>query len=125
VTLAQDQEEIRQKLEKIYLKSQLQPPYVKEWIKDFPGDSGSEVLEVMAKEGVLVKVTEELYFHRDAIERLEGNLIDFLNTNGEITMPQFKDLTGTSRKYAIPLMEYYDRNQVTVRVGDSRILRKK
>ena len=125
VTLAQDQEEIRQKLEEIYSKSRLQPPYVKEWKNEFPGDSGPEVLEVMAKEGVLLKVAEELYFHRDAIEELEGRLVDFLKENGEITTPQFKDLTGASRKYAIPLIEYYDRNQVTVRVGDSRVLRKK
>ncbi|MBW1828688.1 MAG: SelB C-terminal domain-containing protein, partial [Deltaproteobacteria bacterium] len=125
VTLAQDQKEIRQKLEKIYSESRLQPPYIKEWRNEFPGDSGPEVLEVMAKEGALLKVTEELYFHRDAIEELEGRLVDFLKKNGEITTPQFKELTGTSRKYAIPLVEYYDRNQVTVRVGDSRVLRKK
>ncbi len=125
VTLAQDQKETRKKLEEIYTASGLKPPYVKEWKNDFPGNSGSEVLEVMVKEGGLLKATEELYFHKTAIEELEGRLVDFLKTNGEITTPQFKDLTGASRKYAIPLVEYFDRNQVTVRVGDSRVLRKK
>lgn len=125
VTLAQDQEKIRRKLEKIYRDSGLQPPYVKEWKDMFPGETGSEVLEVMTREGVLKKVTEELYFHGDAIQRLEAGLKDFLQKNGEITTPQFKDLTGVSRKYAIPLIEYFDRNQLTVRVGDSRVLRKK
>ncbi len=125
VTLAQDQKETRKKLEEIYATSGLKPPYVKEWKNDFPGNTGPEVLEVMVKEGVLLKATEELYFHKAAIDELEGRLVDFLKTNGEITTPQFKDLTGASRKYAIPLVEYYDRNQVTVRVGDSRVLRKK
>jgi len=125
VTLAQDQKETRKKLEEIYAASGLKPPYVKEWKNDFPGNTGPEVLEVMVKDGALIKATEELYFHKSAIEGLEGRLVDFLKTHGEITTPQFKDLTGASRKYAIPLVEYFDRNQVTVRVGDSRVLRKK
>ena len=125
VTLAQDQEDIRQNLKKIYLKSALQPPYVKEWKADFPGNTGPEVLEVMTREGVLLKATEELYFHREAIKELEGRLVGFLKKHDEITTPQFKELAGTSRKYAIPLIEYFDRTLVTVRVGDSRVLRKK
>jgi len=125
VTLALDQEETRQKLGKLYSKSGLQPPYVKEWKDEFPGNTGPEILEVMAKEGVLLKATEELYFDREAIENLEGRLVDFLKEHGEIATPQFKEMTGTSRKYTIPLLEYFDRAQVTVRVGDSRILRKK
>ena len=72
------------------------------------------------KEGVLVKVKEGLYFHKNAVETLEKELVDFLKSNGEITTPRFKEMTGASRKYTIPLIEYFDRNQVTVRVGDSR-----
>jgi selenocysteine-specific elongation factor len=79
----------------------------------------------MVKEGVLIKVKEDLYFYRDAIERLETDLVAFLKEKGEITTPEFKDMTGTSRKYTIPLIEYFDRVQLTVRVGDSRVLRKK
>ncbi|MBN1277059.1 MAG: SelB C-terminal domain-containing protein, partial [Deltaproteobacteria bacterium] len=81
--------------------------------------------EVMVKEGVLLKIKEDLYFHRDAVENLEKSLIDFLKSNGEITTPQFKDITGVSRKYTIPLIEHFDRLQITVRVGDTRVLRKK
>jgi selenocysteine-specific elongation factor len=125
VTLAQGQEEIRKKLEEIYLKSGLQPPYFKDLKDKFSGTTGTEVLEVMLKEGVLVKIKEDLHFHSKAIERLEGMLINFLKKHGEITTPQLKDITGVSRKYTIPLIEYFDRAQVTVRVGDSRVLRKK
>ena len=125
VVLAQDQEKIREKLEQAYLKSGLQPPYFKELKATFPGSTGKEVLEVMVKDGVLLKVKEDLYFHRNAIERLEGALVDFLKEHGEITTPQFKDITGVSRKYTIPLIEYFDLAQLTVRVGDSRVLRKR
>ncbi len=124
VTLAQDQEDTRKKLEEIYLKSGLQPPYFKELKDEFPGNTGPEVLGVTVKEGILLKVKEDLYFHHKVIKELQERLIDFLKKNGEITAPQFKEMTGVSRKYAIPLLEYYDSAQVTVRVGDSRVLRK-
>ncbi len=123
VTLAQDQEETRRQIEKIYLKSGLQPPYFKELKEKFPGNTGAEVLEVMVKEGLLLKVKEDLFFHHKTVGNLKDRLIDFLKKNGEITTPQFKDLTGVSRKYTIPLIEYFDLNQITVRVGDSRVLR--
>lgn len=123
VTLAQDQEKTKQQIEKIYLKSGLQPPYFKELKEKFPGNTGADVLEVMVKEGLLLKVKEDLFFHSKAVGDLKKRLIDFLQKNGEITTPQFKDLTGVSRKYTIPLIEYFDLNQLTVRVGDSRVLR--
>ena len=125
VTLAQDQEKARNELEDIYLKSRLKPPYFKDLKDNFPGTTGIEVLEVMVKEGVLLKIKEDLYFHHEAIEKLEKELVDFIKTHGEITTPQVKEITGVSRKYTIPLIEYFDRNQLTVRVGDSRVLRKK
>ena len=125
VTLAQDQEKARQKIEKIYAKGGLQPPYFKDLKEDFPGNTAIDVLGVMVKEGLLLKIKEDLYFHRKAVEELEKRLIDFLKKHGEITTPQFKEMTGTSRKYTIPLIEYFDLSQITVRVGDSRVLRKK
>ena len=125
VTLAQDQEKTRQELEDIYMQSGLQPPYFKEVKDKFSGSTGGDVLEVILKEGILLKIGEDLYFHRDAVRKLEERLIAFLKEHGEITTPGFKDMTGTSRKYTIPLIEYFDRTQVTVRVGDSRVLRKK
>jgi selenocysteine-specific elongation factor len=88
------------------------------------GDSASEVLQVMVKDGLLIKVKEDLYFHSNAIEDLRKKLVAFLKDSGEIDTPQFKEMTGVSRKYAIPLIEYFDKTQITVRVGDSRVLRK-
>jgi selenocysteine-specific elongation factor len=125
VTLAQDQEKTRQEVEEIYLKSGLQPPYFRELNDKFPGNSGRDVLDLMVKDGVLVKVKEDLYFHRDVIEGLKKRLVAYLKGNGEIDTPQFKDMTNASRKYTIPLLEYFDISQLTVRVGDKRVLRKK
>ncbi|MCP4668956.1 MAG: selenocysteine-specific translation factor, partial [Deltaproteobacteria bacterium] len=125
VTLAQDQEKARQELEGIYLKSGLKPPYFKELKGKFSGAMGADMLGVAVKEGALLKVKEDLYYHRKVIEDLQQKLTRFLEKNGEINAPLFKEMTGLSRKYAIPLLEYFDAAQVTVRVGDNRVLRKK
>lgn len=125
VTLAGDQKEVRRRLEEIYLKAGLQPPYFKEIKDEFAGREGSELLQVMVKGGVLIKVKEDLYFHRDVIESLRKRLVVYLNEKNEIDTPQFKEMTKVSRKYTIPLLEYFDLTQVTVRVGDKRVIRKK
>ncbi len=125
VTLAQDQKDARRELEDIYARGGLQPPYFKELKSNFQGNTALEVLGVMVKDGILLKVKEDLYFHKSAVEALEEKLVDFLRSHGEITTPQFKEMTGASRKYTIPLIEYFDGSQVTVRVGDSRVLRKR
>jgi selenocysteine-specific elongation factor len=125
VTLENDQKEVRGRIEDIYLRARLQPPYFKEISGEFAGTNGSEILEILIKEGVLIKVKEDLYFHKKAIDELKERLIAFLKKNNEINPAQFKDMTGTSRKYSIPLIEYFDHEQLTLRVGDNRILRKK
>ncbi|MEW6185588.1 MAG: selenocysteine-specific translation elongation factor [Thermodesulfobacteriota bacterium] len=123
VQLKEDQQEVRDSLEKIYRSSGLQPPYFKEVAEKFNKGQPKQVLELMVKEGKLVKVKEDLFFHRQAIDDLKKNLIRWLREKGEITTPEFKDLTGASRKYTIPLLEYFDSLQVTMRVEDKRLLR--
>jgi selenocysteine-specific elongation factor len=123
VQLKEDQQAVRDSLEEVYLTSGLQPPYFKELAEKFTKGQPRQVLELMVKEGKLVKVKEDLYFHRQAIEELKKNLIHWLKEKGEITTPEFKDLTQTSRKYTIPLLEYFDAHQVTMRVEDKRLLR--
>jgi len=125
VTLGEDQQEVRRQIEEIYVKGGLQPPYFREVKDKFAGNSGQDVLQVMVKDGVLVKVKEDLYFHRDVIESLRNRLVEVLRERGEIDTPQFKEMTNASRKYTIPLLEYFDLSQLTVRVGDKRVLRKK
>lgn len=73
--------------------------------------------------GTLVKVRHDLFLHRTPLERLGAALIAHLEAHGEITPAQWKELTGTTRKFSIPLAEYFDKEKVTLRVGDVRKLR--
>ncbi len=125
VSLGLDQTELKQKIEKAYVEGGITPPYFKEVCQQLGADPGAarDVLRLMVEDGLLIKVKEDLYFHRPAIEELKGRLVAFLKENGAITTPQFKDMTGASRKYVIPLAEYFDATRVTIRVGDNRQLR--
>jgi len=83
-----------------------------------------EVIRVMEREKSVVRVSAELYFLADSIEKLKAELCEHLSRNGDITPATFRDLFGTTRKYTIPLLEYFDREGITVRVGDVRRLKK-
>ncbi len=123
VRLQEEQERIRDTLEKTYLRHGLQPPYFKELVGMFPKQQPKAVLDLLVQEGRLVKVKEDLYFHRQALETLKQRLIEWLKEKGSITTAEFKDLTQAPRKYTIPLLEYFDAQQVTMRVEDRRLLR--
>ncbi len=124
VKLLHDQEILRQQIEEIYFKEGLSPPYFKDLDQNIIQKGGKELLELMVKDGTLIKIKEDLYFHKKPIEDLKYKLIAFLQAKGEITTPELKNVTGVSRKYTIPLIEYFDKTHLTVRIGDKRILRK-
>jgi len=125
VALGQDQSRIKEKIAETYRESGLTPPYFKELSKSLNMDSGQakDVLMLLVAEGSIVKVKEELYFHAAAISALKDRLVDFIASHGEITTPQFKEMTQISRKYLIPLLEYFDARNITIRVGEVRKLR--
>ena len=127
VSLGIDQAGVKKKIAQIYLENGLQPPYFKEIVKNLELDSSSakDVLMLLVAEGVLIKAKQELYFHNEAMNRLKSELIAYLQEHEEITTPQFKEMTGASRKFVIPLLEYFDASHVTIRVGDARKLRQK
>mgnify|MGYP000595607016 CR=1 FL=1 len=81
-----------------------------------------ELLHYLLQTGKVVKVGEDLYFHRDVVNEVRRKVADFLKQHGEITVGQMRDLLQSSRKYALPLLEYLDRERVTRRVGDKRVL---
>jgi selenocysteine-specific elongation factor len=85
-------------------------------------DAGN-VLKVMVSEGILIKVGEDLYYHRDIIRKLREDYRNLLIRDGKSTPATFKDMTGLSRKFIISLMEYFDAARLTIRVGDHRVLR--
>ena len=125
VSLEQDQEEIRENIAKAYRNGGLMPPYLKEIMESMALDTArtKDLVSHMVTEQTIVKVKEDLYFDTQAIQDLKDRLVAFLKENGEISMPQFKEMTGASRKYVIPIMEYFDSIRLTLRVGDNRQLR--
>ena len=127
VSLGGKQADVKNKILKTYLRAGLEPPYFKELAKSLDADAkrSREVLMHLVNEGTIVKVKEDLFFHSDAVHTLKKKLVEFLGSQGEISTPQFKEMTGVSRKYVIPLAEYFDATNVTLRVGDVRKLRKR
>ena len=125
VALKADQMDVRQKIEKAYLESGLEPPYFRDLMTSLGQNSArtKDLLELMLEEGTLIKVKEDLFFHKRVIDDLKKGLVSYLKANGEITTPQFKEMTGVSRKYTIPLIEFFDASKVTIRIGDIRRLR--
>ena len=125
VSLQVDQADVSRKIIDIYQQNKLMPPYFRELSKtlDVALETARDVLMLLVEQGKIIKVKDDLYFDSQAIEKLEKQLIDFLKQHQEITTPQFKEMTAASRKYVIPLIEYFDAKNVTIRVGDIRTLR--
>ncbi|HYL63545.1 MAG TPA: selenocysteine-specific translation elongation factor [Candidatus Methylomirabilis sp.] len=120
-------EELRAKeqIEQAFSSAGLAVPAVKEVLAKLPVETrrAEKLLQILLREKTLVRVTQELIFHRDALASLRGQLSAYKKTTGErITVPAFKDLAGITRKYAIPLLEYLDRERVTRRAGDERVI---
>jgi selenocysteine-specific elongation factor len=74
------------------------------------------------RDKVLIKISEDLVFHHSALTDLRRRIGALKNTERKIDVGRFKDMTGVSRKYAIPLLEYLDREHVTRRMGDERVI---
>ena len=126
ISMKEGERTLHQKMGLFYAKGGLQPPTIKE-VEAELGVSENElkpVLQVLTKEGTLVKVKEDLYFQRQALEDLEAKITRFLQEKKELTPAQFKEITQVSRKFAIPLLEYFDGKKLTMRIGDKRVLRK-
>ncbi len=103
----------------------LTPPYIDDLPKllGAPQAKVASAVKLLEKQGTLVRVNQELYFDAAAVAGLRERLVGFLREHERITTQQFKELVGATRKYTIPLGEYFDREKVTLRVGEARILR--
>jgi selenocysteine-specific elongation factor len=121
---------LRARLEATYMEAGLEPPTLEEALAR-AGSEGQrrehvrKVFQLLLDAGALVRVREDLYFHRAALERLVAALREYAAQHAPdrlIDVAAFKDLSGVSRKYAIPLLEYFDRERVTRRAGDRRLI---
>ncbi len=127
VVLQIDEQEMQEKITTLYKNAALKPPNLKDVLatfNEFPETQIRQVIDLLLAEGTLVKINEALFFHHKELEILANSVKDFILHEGDIDAPRFKALTGLTRKFSIPLLEYFDRIKLTIRVGDKRILRK-
>lgn len=115
----------RNKIETVYKESSYQPPGLEE-LKSRIGAEGmwvNDLLSVLEEDGVLARIAPGMVFHRAVVNQSIQILKDHLKSHPGITVSEFRQLLGTSRKYALPLLEYFDSVGITVRDGDIRRLK--
>jgi selenocysteine-specific elongation factor len=125
VRLKGDEQGVVAKIKSALRKTPVAPPDLKQ-IESEVGVSAAklrEVIRVMEREKSIVRVAPDMYFLAESIDKIRGTLRDHLLKQQQITPAAFRDLLGTSRKYTIPLLEYFDREGITIRAGDARRLR--
>ena len=88
-----------------------------------PGEDKARAKLYTRREGDLIRTPGELWFHSDAVERLRNRVIERIRENGPLETPAYKDLIGTTRRTAMPLMELFDAERVTLRRDNARVLR--
>lgn len=127
--LSKEDETLRGKLEQVYKDAALEAPTLEEafqkaGIAANKREHGRKILQLLIDGGFVVRVSGDMFFHRTALDDLISRLKDFAAASKDrlIDVPAFKDMAGVSRKYAIPLLEYFDRERITRRAGDKRIL---
>jgi selenocysteine-specific elongation factor len=125
VALDDTRERLLNELEAAFLAAGYQPPRVEELFAKLNIGKGHDkaLLQVLLDQGRAVRLKENVVFHPANLAKAESLLVQYLRDHHEITPIEFKDLLGVSRKYAIPLLEYFDGQKITMRVGDKRILR--
>ena len=122
VTMTADEQRARKTIEQAFLSTGLKVPLLKDVIASLTIDQArsQKIVTLLLREGVLVKLGDELVFHRTALEQLRKLMAAQKTKTAKIDVGRFKDLIGVTRKHAIPLLEYLDRERVTRRVGDLR-----
>jgi len=119
----------KDRLLETFRNAKLEPPKLDDVlaeITDLKRDHARRVLQLLINSADVVKVSDEFYFHSQSIGDLAAQMRSIADKSSDrlIDVAQFKEMAGVSRKYAIPLLEYFDREKVTVRTGDKRLILK-
>ena len=124
VVMTDEEAKAKKVIEDAFASAGLKVPAMKEVLAGLRIDAArsQKLITLLLRDRVLVKLADDLVFHRDALEGLRKSVLDQKKSSPKMDVTRFKDLTGVSRKYAIPLLEYLDRERVTRRVGDERII---
>jgi selenocysteine-specific elongation factor len=113
------------KIKKILGEQPMSPPDLKEIEKQFGVSRNklTEVIRLLERDGSVIRITTDLYYLSSTVDQVRAVLKKYLSDKGEISAASFRDLINSSRKYTIPLLEYFDREGVTLRIGDVRRLK--
>jgi selenocysteine-specific elongation factor len=125
IALSPDEARAKELIEQEFATAGLTVPSFAVVLAKLPVESrrAQKILQILLREKVLVKVADDLVFHRMAVRSLQETLAKYRKERGaRLPIGAFKELTGVSRKYAIPLLEYLDREHLTRRVGDERVI---
>jgi selenocysteine-specific elongation factor len=124
VVMKDEETESKKIIEQAFASAGLKVPSLKEVLAGLKVDKirAQKIVTLLLRDKVLIKISEELVFHQTALLDLRHKIAALKNSTPKIDVARFKDMTGISRKYAIPLLEYLDRERVTRRVGDERVI---
>lgn len=124
-TFSDDEQKILQNIESLFRERPFNPPKFEEVIEQTAAapEKVQKILQILIEQERLVRVDNDLFFHSEAIEQARQKLTSFINKEGKLESVKFKYLLDTTRKFAIPLLDYFDRIGVTRRVGYTRYLK--
>ena len=122
VVMKDEEAAAKKNIEEAFGQAGLKVPALPEVIAGLKVDKvrAQKIVTLLLRDKILIKVSEELVFHRSALAELRRQVAAYRVKSSKIDVAHFKELAGVSRKYAIPLLEYLDRERVTRRVGDAR-----
>lgn len=125
-TITVDQADLQVRLEKALQRGGYEPPTIKEMCDSLRCAEKMllEHLNILAREERAVKVKSDIFYAPEPVADIREKLMAYLREKGEIMPPEFRELTGLSRKFMIPLLEFFDQEKITIRVGDKRVLRR-
>jgi selenocysteine-specific elongation factor len=124
VVMKDEEAESKKVIEAAFANAGLKVPALKDVLAGLKIDKAraQKIVTLLLRDKVLIKISDDLVFHRDAMLDLRKRMAAEKAKSSKLDVARFKDLTGVSRKYAIPLLEYLDREHVTRRVGDERVI---
>ena len=124
VDMKDEEAESRKIIETAFASAGLKVPALKDVLTGLKIDKlrAQKIVTLLLRDKILVKISDDLVFHSNALDDLRKSLAAEKKRSPKIDVARFKDLAGVSRKYAIPLLEYLDREHITRRVGDERVI---
>ena len=125
VQLGSQEKSLMDGIKKILGEQPMSPPDLKDIEKQLGVNRGklTEVIRLLERDRSVIRVATDLYYLSSTVDHVRAVLKKFLSEKGEIAAASFRDLIGSSRKYTIPLLEYFDREGLTIRIGDIRRLK--